>query len=103
VTALHDNQDAELANVDVQAASGQTATLHTTQQHLFWNATRKTWTNASALRKDDLLLAPDGALARVVQVYTFNGRHDMRNLTVADLHTYYVMAGDTMSMVESNL
>lgn len=29
------------------------------------------------------------------------GAHDMYNLTVADLHTYYVLAGDTPVLVHN--
>ncbi|NJC69862.1 hypothetical protein HC031_09040 [Planosporangium thailandense] len=101
VTQLHLNHDADLADVTVAAADGTQAVLHTTQNHPFWDATTQQWTSAATLRPGDTLHAPDGDNVRVVAVRSFGGLHDMHNLTVNDLHTYYVMAGNTPVLVHN--
>ena len=85
----------------VQArVAGQTLT--TTDDHVFWNATDHAWQEAKDLDRGDRLLSADGSTA------TFDGIsadavHDgtAYNLTVADIHTYYVLAGNTPVLVHN--
>src|SRR5207248_1069027 len=49
VTGLHDNRDTDLADVTV-VDNGRTATVHTTQHHLFWDATTGDWVPAGKLQ-----------------------------------------------------
>jgi RHS repeat-associated protein len=106
VVALHDNHDTDLADVTVQTSDGRTTTLHTTWHHPFWNETDHTWTDAAKLTPGKalhVLAAPGRAqAAKVVAVRTWTGLHDMRDLTVADLHTYYVLVGTTPVLVHNN-
>jgi len=88
VTYLHRNEDTALA--DVTIASG--AVLHTTQEHPFWNGATRQWTDAADLRSGDLLRSTGSAAPRVAAVRPYAGDRVMYNLTVADLHTYYVVA-----------
>ncbi len=92
VTALHLNQDTELADVTVTEGNGNRAVLHTTQHHPFWDGTRHIWADAADLQPGDQLQTPHG-VATVAGVRSFTGRHPMYNLTVQDIHTYYVVAG----------
>jgi hypothetical protein len=100
VTALHVNQDTDLVDVTVSGPNG-TSVLHTTQHHPFWNETRHEWTDAAALRPGDRLHAIDGTAQTVSAVTVFVGSRQMRDLTVSDLHTYYVVAGDTPILVHN--
>jgi hypothetical protein len=99
VTALHRNLDTELADVTVATAGGR-RTIRTTQHHPFWNATDGEWTDAGDLRPRDELRAHQDK-ARVARVHRYTGARFMHNLTVADLHTYYVMAGPTAVLVHN--
>jgi hypothetical protein len=76
-----------------------TAVLHTTQHHPFWNRTTSEWVNAAELKPGDQLKTDDGATAEVVAVHNFAGEQDMRDLTVADTHTYYVIASGATALV----
>ena len=99
VTALHRNLDTELADV-VVATPGGRRTISTTRHHPFWNATVGDWTDAGDLRPRNVL----GAYAdhaRVAWVHRYTGARFMHNLTVGDLHTYYVMAGATAVLVHN--
>ncbi|MEV4136545.1 RHS repeat-associated core domain-containing protein [Dactylosporangium sp. NPDC049742] len=100
VTALHVNQDTDLADVTVLTAEGASV-LHTTQHHPFWNETRHEWTDAAALRATDLLRAADGTVQIVISVVVFTGDKQMRDLTVTRLHNYYVLAGSVPVLVHN--
>jgi RHS repeat-associated protein len=76
--------------------------LITTEDHPFWDVIDQRWERADHLDPQDELLTPDssralvtGLIARSAQV----GR--AYNLTVADIHTYYVIAGDTPVLVHN--
>jgi hypothetical protein len=96
VTALHENLDTDFADVTI---NGDQA-VRTTQHHPFWNATTQSWTDAGDLRPGDALLGRAGS-ATVTRVERYTGARTMHNLTVADLHTYYVIAGGTPVLVHN--
>jgi RHS repeat-associated protein len=105
VVALHDNHDTDLADVTVKTSDGKTTTLHTTQHHPFWNDTDHTWTDAAQLKPGKALHVYTAAgrsyTAKVIAVKTWTGLHHMRDLTVANIHTYYVLAGNTPVLVHN--
>ncbi len=104
VVALHDNKDRDLTDVTVRTSDGGTAVLHTTTHHPFWDEGAERWTDAGELRPGTALLTWDGIAERtaaVVAVRTWTGLHDMRDLTVAHIHTYYVLAGTTPVLVHN--
>ncbi|NUT07339.1 MAG: Teneurin-1, partial [Hamadaea sp.] len=104
VTLLHKNQDSDLADVVLRdTKSGKASTVHTTQHHPFWSVTAKDWVDASALKPGDRLRDVAGRTTQiVVAVKTWTGLADMRDLTVAEVHTYYVIAGATPVLVHNN-
>ncbi|MFY1690541.1 polymorphic toxin-type HINT domain-containing protein [Plantactinospora sp. WMMB782] len=103
VVATHVNIDKDLADVTVvDPKTGARATLHTTQSHPFWNDTAETWTDAKGLRSGDRLASPGRVMApAVLSVSAWDGTAEMRDLTVAEVHTYYVMAGGTPVLVHN--
>jgi hypothetical protein len=100
VTRLYDHLDTDLADVTVTDRSGVKSVLHTTQDHPFWDATTANWTPAGSLRPGDRLSTPTGT-ATVADVRSFSGARHMLNLTVAGIHTYYVLAGRTPVLVHN--
>jgi RHS repeat-associated protein len=128
VVALHDNQDTDLADVTITitastaktttaltskvaalmgaaamsvAAVAGTVVLHTTDHHPFYDQTTHSFVEAAHLRVGDQLTTFNGATATVAAVHRHTSRHDMRDLTVADIHTYYVIAGTTPVLVHN--
>jgi RHS repeat-associated protein len=114
VTALHENTDLELTDVTVTplpsqppaegdpSPPGPAATLHTTAHHPFWDVTTSSWVHATDLQLgSSVLTGPDGQLQQVTEVRDFDGPKRMRDLTVANIHTYYVMAADTPVLVHN--
>lgn len=76
--------------------------LHTTAHHPFWDATTARWVDASDLVPgESTLVGPDGDLLHVTGVRSFTGAEVMRDLTVADIHTYYVIAGTKPVLVHN--
>lgn len=100
--------------------TGKTTVLKTTQHHPFWDATDRKWVDAAKrpvghrlLVHDDKRLEGDGTGAgmggggpgrqlTVVGVRNFAGDKRMHDLTVADIHTYYVLADDEPVLVHNN-
>jgi hypothetical protein len=95
VTALHNNHDTDLADVTVKdEKTGKTSVLHTTWHHPFWNADAHRWIEAQNLQPGTRLRDADGSTAQVViGAMTWTGARWMRDLTVAEVHTYYVLEG----------
>ncbi|MBG6135839.1 polymorphic toxin-type HINT domain-containing protein [Longispora fulva] len=91
VTQLHVNIDIDLADIAVALPSGGEGVIRTTQEHPFWDETRSGWVNAGQLVVQHRLRTDDGRIVTVVAVRNRRGPQEMRNLTVADLHTYYVL------------
>ncbi|WP_245930114.1 Hint domain-containing protein [Allonocardiopsis opalescens] len=87
--------------VTLDLAGGGTVTA--TDEHPFWVASDRSWTDAEDLRPGDLLTTPAGTS---VQVETASVRtvayQQVYNLTVADLHTYHVAAGGTDVLVHND-
>jgi hypothetical protein len=112
VTALHQNIDAGLTNLTLSPvtsptpptsdASGDRSTLHTTPNHPFWDTTTQSWVHAADLRRGiSVLTGPDGQLQTVTEVRNLPGPKLMRDLTVANIHTYHVIAGHTPVLVHN--
>ncbi|MFD0817340.1 RHS repeat-associated core domain-containing protein [Micromonospora zhanjiangensis] len=79
------------------------STIATTEDHLYWNLTDHRWERADEVDPGDQLLTPDGVGVR------FNGlllgparTAPAYNLTVAGIHTYYVLAGKTPVLVHND-
>lgn len=72
-----------------------------TSEHPFWSRSAKKWLEARDLRPGEDLLTVDGVPARVAGNRSYDQNARTYNLTVTDLHTYYVLAGDTPILVHN--
>lgn len=102
VTATHIHDDTDLIDVEVRDANGTKSTLHTTSRHPFWDDTTHTWAPAGQLIPGHALNTASDQHVFVVSVRTVHGSSGMYNLTVDDLHTYYVLAGSTPVLVHNS-
>ncbi|MFF3563235.1 polymorphic toxin-type HINT domain-containing protein, partial [Streptomyces sp. NPDC002574] len=101
VTAQGLHHDDDLIDLKVRDSRGRTSTVRTTFKHPFWDATARAWIPAGTLTAGhDLTTAGDGRV-RLVRVLQRAGAADMYNLTVAELHSYYVLAGTTPVLVHN--
>ena len=90
VTSVWVNHDTDLMDVTI-TAGGTTSTIHATQHHLFWDATRGSWVEADQLASGDALRTDDGTLATVTSTVVIPGAADMWDLTVTNDHDFYVV------------
>ncbi|MGC0208408.1 polymorphic toxin-type HINT domain-containing protein [Streptomyces levis] len=69
--------------------------LTATHEHPFWSPSQKSWIAAGDLTAGMTLLTDDGETLIVTANKPFTKHARTYNLTVADIHTYYVLAGKT--------
>ncbi|MFF7158384.1 putative toxin [Streptomyces sp. NPDC008139] len=102
VTARLVHHDDDLTDVTVQASTGETKTLHTTSRHPFWDDTSHTWVEAGQLTPGHVLNTADNKHTRILSVAGRPGAAAMYNLTIEQLHTYYVLAGTTSVLAHND-
>ncbi|MFD7874141.1 polymorphic toxin-type HINT domain-containing protein [Streptomyces sp. NPDC059766] len=95
------NHDRNLLDLTIRGEDGQTAILHTTDNHPFWDDTSHAWVPAGELHAGDTLNTSTNHHAYVVSTRHTPGTANRWNLTVNDLHTYYVLAGTTPVLVHN--
>lgn len=83
--------DTAFTDLTVHTATGDT-TITSTQHHPYWDTTRHLWLNAATLHPGDHLHTPTGTPATVTHVRSYTAHLVTYNLTVNQLHTYYVLA-----------
>ena len=85
--------------IDLRLTSG---TIETTEDHPYWNVTDQQWQRADALDPGDLLHTWTGTPTHVEGILQGTARTDSaHNLTIADINTYYVVAGTTPVLVHN--
>ncbi|WP_244888845.1 polymorphic toxin-type HINT domain-containing protein [Streptomyces purpureus] len=82
-------------------ADGKPASLISTTTHPFWVEAEKSWVEAGDLRPGMRLTTPAGDSAVVEATRYFEKRQRTHDLTIADLHAYYVLAGATPVLVHN--
>lgn len=74
----------------------------TTEDHPFWSVTDATFERADELAPGELVLTADGRTVPVVGLRPATARTALAyNLSVADIHTYHVMAGSDAVLVHN--
>ncbi|WP_254712181.1 polymorphic toxin-type HINT domain-containing protein, partial [Streptomyces sp. TRM64462] len=73
----------------------------TTDHHPFWSESEQAWLDAGDIKPGMALRAEDGSPVSVTATRTYGAERITYNLTVADLHTYYVLAGETPVLVHN--
>jgi hypothetical protein len=82
-------------------AAGAANVLVATHNHPFWVPSAGAWVDATHLKPGDVLQTPSGPTVRVQTVRRWTQPARVHNLTVEDIHTYYVMAGNTPVLVHN--
>ncbi|SNS74169.1 RHS repeat-associated core domain-containing protein [Streptosporangium subroseum] len=74
-----------------------------TDQHPFWVNDQRAWVQATKLQSGAWLQTSAGDRLQVVGIAKWTTGHQcVHNLTVADIHTYYVLAGTTPVLVHNS-
>ncbi|MFJ1754566.1 polymorphic toxin-type HINT domain-containing protein [Kitasatospora sp. NPDC088134] len=92
--------DADFTDLTVATPAGD-RTLTSTRHHPYWDRSTQRWTDAADLKAGEELQQPDGAVVRIAEVRSYTKPVFTYNLTVDQLHTYYVLAGPTAVLVHN--
>ena len=96
VEAVHVHDDA-LVDLVVDGA-----VLRTSEDHPFWSVTDQQFERADHLTPGEEVLTATGTTATIDGLDVANSRYaPAHNLTITDLHTYYVVAGTTSALVHN--
>ncbi|MFF5934255.1 polymorphic toxin-type HINT domain-containing protein [Streptomyces sp. NPDC012508] len=88
--------------IDTDGAKGtETAPITATDGHPFWVLSLRKWVDAKDLKPGQWLRTSAGTHVQVSAVQAWTQTASVRNLTVADFHTYYVLAGTTSVLVHN--
>ncbi|GEB54429.1 hypothetical protein GCM10017674_13410 [Streptomyces gardneri] len=89
--------------VDVDGAAGsKTARVTATDGHPFWVPELGRWIDATDLKSGEWLQTSTGTYVQVTAVQRWTGQGaTVHNLTVSDVHTYYVVAGSAPLLVHN--
>ena len=89
--------------VDTDGARGDaTGTITATDNHPFWVPSMGAWVDAGRLQPGMWLQTSAGTHVQITAVKRWTARQRVHNLTVDDLHTYHVLAGDQAILVHND-
>lgn len=101
VTAVHiTDADKDYVDLTILTADG-VETINTTTHHPFYSATASDWVDAADLKPGDQLNTPGNGRVTVGWVRQYQGKVRTYNLSVANVHTFYVLAGHTPVLVHN--
>lgn len=98
--AIYTEVDKKYVDVSIETGDG-VKVVTTTDHHPFWSDTSRSWKNAGDLKPGETLRSETGAPVTIAAVHAYAATSETYNLTVADLHTYYVLAGATPVLVHN--
>ncbi|MFJ9720303.1 polymorphic toxin-type HINT domain-containing protein [Streptomyces sp. NPDC101213] len=93
--------DKHFVDLTVRAEGGKAEKLVSTTTHPFWVESQKKWVKAGDLRPGLRLTTPTGDTVELVSVRAWHRMQQTHDLTVADIHTFYVHAGATPLLVHN--
>jgi RHS repeat-associated protein len=101
ITGHGDKRLVEIS-VDVDGDQAADDSVTATDGHPFWVESEQKWLRAGQLRPGMVLLTPDGARVTVIAIVAYGAVATVHNLTVDDLHTYYVQSGEQDVLVHNS-
>ncbi|MFK0195838.1 polymorphic toxin-type HINT domain-containing protein [Kitasatospora sp. NPDC090308] len=103
VATITTPDDRDFTDLTLQAEGTEqgSITLTTTWHHPLWDVTTKRWTEAHDLAPGDQVQTLDGGTVTVTEVRNYHRTAVTHDLTVADVHTYYVKSGATSLLVHN--
>ncbi|MEU5373683.1 polymorphic toxin-type HINT domain-containing protein, partial [Streptomyces sp. NPDC005951] len=101
IATIYTPNDRNFTSITLKGARGQGA-LTATDHHPFWTPETQSWTEAGELKTGDAVRVSDGTSAEITEVRRWKKLQPAYNLTIADLHTYYVLAGTSPVLVHND-
>ncbi|WP_345023009.1 polymorphic toxin-type HINT domain-containing protein [Actinomadura keratinilytica] len=98
----HNYEHLVRVTVDVDGDRGQrTGALTATEHHRFWDASASRWVRADELTSASTLRTPGGEKLRVLRTARVHGHPRVYDITVGNLHTFYVRTGGSAVLVHN--
>ncbi|UUN28853.1 polymorphic toxin-type HINT domain-containing protein [Streptomyces sp. FIT100] len=97
ITTEYDKDFTEI----VISVDGKDSSIVATDTHPFWVPDLKEWVKAGDLRVGQLLRTSAGTHVQITEVSHYTKHQRTHDLTIADIHAYYVLAGDTPVLVHN--
>ncbi|SDI02533.1 Pretoxin HINT domain-containing protein [Sinosporangium album] len=94
--------DITVTGEGIRGPPGGGDVLTATGNHPFWVPELREWLPASQLKPGMLLQTSAGTYVQVATVESRTAKQRVHNLTVTDLHTYHVPAGDQAILVHND-
>ncbi len=89
--------------IDIDGGAGDaTAKLIATDGHPFWVPALNKWIDATDLNPGTWLRTAAGTWVQITAIKRWTQTATVHNLTVTDIHTYYVVAGDSAVLVHNS-
>ncbi|WP_405701861.1 polymorphic toxin-type HINT domain-containing protein [Streptomyces sp. NBC_01383] len=99
---IHVDSDKHFNKLSIATPDG-IEQLTATEEHPFWSPSQNTWVPTRDLKSGMSLLTAEGATVVVTDNHAYTKQHVRTyNLTIDDLHTYYVLAGRTPVLVHNS-
>ncbi|MGV9691729.1 polymorphic toxin-type HINT domain-containing protein [Streptomyces sp. NPDC003444] len=93
--------DKDFVDLTVTAEDGTDSSLVSTVTHPFWVEDEKRFVEAGDLKPGMHLRTPEGATLPVTSIRSFTERQRTHDLTIDEVHAYYVLADDTPLLVHN--
>ncbi|MFV2018368.1 polymorphic toxin-type HINT domain-containing protein [Micromonospora sp. LOL_023] len=93
--------DKELVDVSVATGGGDRSVITATDGHPFWVPELSEWVDAADLEVGQWLQTSAGTWVQITALERRTEATRVHNLTVADIHTYYVLADNTPVLVHN--
>ncbi|WP_406488868.1 polymorphic toxin-type HINT domain-containing protein [Streptomyces phaeochromogenes] len=91
-----------LVKIAVEDERGSRQTVTATDNHPFWVTDLRQWVDAGDLKPGQRLRTSAGTLVQIEAIQRWTQIARVHNLTVDELHTYYVLAGETPVLVHNS-
>lgn len=101
ITTPDDKDFTDLTLTDDANPRGPPAEITSTYHHPYWSETRHQWVDAGEVKPGEQLRQPNGTPLTVQSRHNYPFAVTTHNLTVTDLHTYYVLAGTAPILVHN--
>ncbi|MFE0645558.1 polymorphic toxin-type HINT domain-containing protein [Streptomyces sp. NPDC058877] len=100
IETIRTETDKEFTELTVAAADGESSIV-ATDTHPFWVPEVDSWVDAGDLRVGDFLRTSTGTHVQITAVKRYTRQQRTHDLTIDDLHAYYVLAGRTPVLVHN--
>ncbi|MGM9439843.1 polymorphic toxin-type HINT domain-containing protein [Streptomyces murinus] len=102
VATITTEDDKHFTTLTIATEGGGESTITATDTHPFWVPELKDWVDAGTLKPGRHLRTSAGTHVQITAVAHYTKRQRTYDLTVDDVHTYYVLAGQTPVLVHNS-